>query len=210
MSGQGPFGPELSHAAPARAKPSLLASLAFLDRVSLRTGCLPWTAIGTAALAATTTHQKRKTNEQQARSTVFDHASIVLSYARAEAIADGVLVDCSDLAREAGWKIPVAMTSAVWEDCVHWTPEDSSRKRCLQDEPGRMWDVVWMAMVAARRHVQLCQVKASLDLGRCAMVVYRVPRGGTSIEPECVELKIIIDGGDTGQPVATILETLED
>ncbi|MDA3889714.1 MAG: hypothetical protein PF443_13165 [Allgaiera sp.] len=141
---------------------------------------------------------------------LFNSESIVHSYSRAEAVADGVLVDCSDLAREAGWKIPVALTSAVWQDCVRWTPDDTKRKRCPQDEGGRMWDVLWMSMVAARRHIQLCQANASLDPGRCSMVVYRVPRGGTSIEPECVELKIIIDGGDTGSPVATILEPMED
>lgn len=43
-----------------------------------------------------------------------------------------------------------------------------------------------------------------------AMVVFCVPRSGTTIESECVELKIIIDGGDTGEPVATIIEPRED
>jgi hypothetical protein len=141
---------------------------------------------------------------------IFDQADVISSYTRAEAIADGVLVDASAMAREAGWKIPVALTSAVWQDCVRWAPEDTKRKRCPQDESGRMWDVLWMSIVAARRHIQLCQANASLDPGRCAMVVYRVPRGGATMEPECVELKIIIDGGDAREPVATILEPMED
>lgn len=42
------------------------------------------------------------------------------------------------------------------------------------------------------------------------MVVFCVPRNGATIEPECVELKIIIDGGDTGEPVATVIEPRED
>ena len=39
-------------------------------------------------------------------------------YTRAQAIADGVLVDVSDTARDAGFRVPVALTSAVWADCL--------------------------------------------------------------------------------------------
>jgi len=35
---------------------------------------------------------------------------------RADAIADGFLVDVSDMAKEAGFKWPVAVTRAVWDD----------------------------------------------------------------------------------------------
>ena len=37
-------------------------------------------------------------------------------YTRAQAIEDGVLVDVSESAREAGFKFPVAVTRTVW-DC---------------------------------------------------------------------------------------------
>ena len=35
---------------------------------------------------------------------------------RAQAIEDGVLVDVSDIAKEAGFRYPVALTSALWAD----------------------------------------------------------------------------------------------
>src|SRR5205807_3262267 len=37
---------------------------------------------------------------------------------RADALADGTLVDVSEVAREAGIRYPVALTRAVWEACV--------------------------------------------------------------------------------------------
>lgn len=42
---------------------------------------------------------------------------VIYSYTRAEAIADHVLIDVSETAWEAGFKWPVALTHAVWEDC---------------------------------------------------------------------------------------------
>ena len=39
-------------------------------------------------------------------------------YTRAQAIEDGILVDVSDTAREAGFKIPVAVTRSVWNRLV--------------------------------------------------------------------------------------------
>ena len=44
--------------------------------------------------------------------------NVIYAYTRAQAIADGVLVDVSKLAREAGFKIPVAVTAGVWAECV--------------------------------------------------------------------------------------------
>jgi len=38
---------------------------------------------------------------------------IIFSYTRAQAIEDGVLVDVSELAREASFRYPVAVTQGV-------------------------------------------------------------------------------------------------
>lgn len=140
----------------------------------------------------------------------FDGAPMVYSYTRSQAIEDGVLIDAGPMAREAGWKIPVALTAAVWADCVAWSVEDTGRKMCSQDEAGRLWDVLWMAKVAARSHIARCRNEPDADPSHCAMVVYRIPRTGCRVDPELVELKIVIDGGDDGQPVATILQPMED
>jgi Family of unknown function (DUF6573) len=53
---------------------------------------------------------------------MFDGAETVHLYTRADAIADGVLIDVSAVAREAGIRYPVALTRAVWERCVTVAP----------------------------------------------------------------------------------------
>lgn len=73
---------------------------------------------------------------------------VIHSYTRAQAIEDGYLVDVTETAREAGFVWPVAMTRAVWEDCVEWCEEDSKRQT-HQDLSGRMscgW-LIWRLSV---------------------------------------------------------------
>ena len=72
---------------------------------------------------------------------------IISLYTRADAIADGFLVDVSDMAKQAGFKWPVAATRAVWDDIVTPTPRDEQQG---QSEKGRLWDVLWMARLAAK------------------------------------------------------------
>jgi len=70
----------------------------------------------------------------------------IYAYTRKDALADGVQIDVSEVAREAGLKFPVYLTRAVWESFVS-VPDGV---RC-QDEKGRLWDIVWMLRCAARR-----------------------------------------------------------
>ena len=46
----------------------------------------------------------------------------IYRYSRAQAVEDGVLVDVSKIAREAGITFPVAVTCAVWEQCIAVPP----------------------------------------------------------------------------------------
>src|SRR5262249_26194302 len=47
--------------------------------------------------------------------TMFENADLIHRYTRAEAIRDGVLIDVSAVARQAGIRYPVALTRAAWE-----------------------------------------------------------------------------------------------
>ncbi|CAG9228461.1 hypothetical protein KDX16_23665 [Burkholderia vietnamiensis] len=120
----------------------------------------------------------------------------ISSYSRAQAVADGVLIDVSALAREAGFCVPVAVTSAVWADCVAWTGADSGR-----GESGRLWDVLWMAALAAKR---------ARGAQRIPFELHRVPRGGPGERPRRVVLNLHIGPGDNAEPVITILMPDED
>src|SRR5205823_9766242 len=81
--------------------------------------------------------------EEQA---VFENADLIHRYSRGDALRDGVLVDVSATAREAGIRFPVALTRAVLERCVTIPPGV-----LCQDEAGRLWDVCWMLACAIRR-----------------------------------------------------------
>ena len=132
---------------------------------------------------------------------IFGEAlNYIHGYSRAQALADGVLVDVSEVAKEAGFRVPVALTVAVWEQCVAWSERDSARQT-PQDESGRLWDVLWMAYIAARRASGSCRVPYQLHV---------VPRGGKATRSRLVTLHMHIGPGDDGEAVITIMQPHED
>ncbi|MCG7890135.1 MAG: hypothetical protein JAZ17_27700 [Candidatus Thiodiazotropha endolucinida] len=140
-------------------------------------------------------------NTSNEPSTESYFGKVISTYTRAQAIEDGVLIDAGAMASEAGFKWPVALTTAAWADCVAWTEEDS-RQQVYQDETGRLWDVIYMASHA---------IRTSKDSGdRLLFQLYRVPRDGKSLEAELVTLRLIVGPGDAGEPVVTILQQHED
>ena len=62
---------------------------------------------------------------------------VIHSYTRAQAIEDGMLIDVSEMAKEAGFRMSVAVTARVWAQCI-----EVPAKVQAQDEMGRLWDVV--------------------------------------------------------------------
>jgi hypothetical protein len=72
---------------------------------------------------------------------MFEDFDLIHRYTRAQAIEDGVLIDVTQTAREAGFKYPVALTAAAWAKCVAVPPGV-----VCQDEAGRLWDVLWSAI----------------------------------------------------------------
>jgi hypothetical protein len=129
---------------------------------------------------------------------LWDDADVISRYTRQQAIDDGVLVDVGPVAREAGLRFPVAMTRSAWEDCVAWSDADS-RRQTYQDESGRLWDVLTMLRLAARRGGQVIHY-----------TLLRVPRGGRGQKARITTLKAVIGPGDTPEPVITIMLPGED
>jgi hypothetical protein len=110
---------------------------------------------------------------------------------RAQAIEDGVLVDVTATAREAGFRWPVALTAGVWALIEDIPP----RFRGVQDIQGRLWDVLWMARCAARRGSgRETSYRLTLHHGRRTRAT----------------LKLVSGPGDEGEPVITIMLPGED
>src|SRR6185369_14924262 len=88
------------------------------------------------------------------------------SYSRAQAIAEGLLVDLTTatdekgqpLCLQAGFKVPVAITRTAWAQTVEaggsWRPGADGEILELkggQSLTGRLWDLLWMLRAASRQ-----------------------------------------------------------
>src|SRR6478672_4079003 len=122
-----------------------------------------------------------------------DDDEVISRYTRAQAIADGVLVDVTATAREAGIKHPTAVTRAVYEQYIR-VPEGVS----CQDEAGRLWDLLWMLRLAVARSPS----------GDCLLYTVLIRNDNTAPRP--VQLKALCHPGDDAEPVITILLPAED
>ena len=71
---------------------------------------------------------------------------VIYAYTRKQALADGVQVEVSKTAQEAGIKFPMFLTRTVFDAYVAVPPDVSA-----QDEAGRLWDIVWMTRFAILR-----------------------------------------------------------
>lgn len=132
---------------------------------------------------------------------LFSAEDLIHAYSRAEAIEDGILVDVGSVAKEAGFLYPVAMTRAAWQDLVAWDDENQG----LQDESGRLWDVLWMARDAVRR-AKACGQRTD----RLAASVFRVPNKKQATRARPAEFVVQVGPGDNAEPVITILLPGED
>ena len=126
---------------------------------------------------------------------------VLFAYTRAQAIEDGLLVDVTETAREAGFRIPVALSRSVWERLVA-LPEGYLG---FQDEAGRLWDVLWMARHYALRasnsdRVRMCVLVR--DIRKDLRDSNRPPRRHFPI--------VAIGAGDDRSPVITVMWPEDD
>jgi hypothetical protein len=133
------------------------------------------------------------TTPQDPQREFFD--PVIITYTRKQALADGVQVDASQLAAEAGFKIPVFLTAAVYEQFVK-VPEGVT----CQDETGRLWDILWMLRYAIR--------KARSDARRLRVELY--VRNSDKKPAGLVFLAAEVGAVDIDDPAAAITVMLPD
>jgi hypothetical protein len=126
---------------------------------------------------------------------MFEESDLVHRYTRAQAVEDGVLIDVSTVASEAGITYPVALTRAAWERCVAVPPGVE-----CQDEVGRLWDVLWLLRLAIGQSGGGPKVRFGVH-------VRNDNREGT---PPLVRLKAVCGPGGQGEPVVTVMGPEED
>lgn len=123
--------------------------------------------------------------------------NIIHTYTRDEALADGVLVDASTLAREAGFRWPVALTTAAWADLVAWPDTEPA----TQDETGRLWDVLVVARATIGAHGRSAETIIPSH-------VLRVAPGAQT--PTRADFKIALSVDAAGAPCLTVMLPTED
>lgn len=138
---------------------------------------------------------------------------VVYAYTRADAMADGVLVDVGAATDEAGKKVlsmfkwPVAMSRAAYEATVcdggTWVPDGNGDEELIlptgQSPTGRLWDVGCLLLNAIRTSEDGDMVEFS--------VLVDVNGDGKHKQ---VDLYSVCGPGDHGEPVVTIMLQGED
>jgi len=127
-------------------------------------------------------------------SDLFADADLVFIYTRAEAIADGILIDVSEMAGQAGFRYPVALTAALWSD-IHAISEEYVG---FEDVPGRLWDVLFTARMAAQQ---------STERDSSSFMYSLVLHTGGNEE---YTVKLVCGPGDNLEPVITLMQPNED
>lgn len=120
---------------------------------------------------------------------------IIYSYTRKQALEDGVLIDVTETAKEAGFVIPVAVTNGLYAEYIE---PSESLKNLGQTTNGRLWDVLFML------HLKIH------NCPKANTVIYTVAFEKENRMTDEINLKAVIDGGDDGNPVLTIMKENED
>lgn len=146
---------------------------------------------------------------------MFEPSDLIHSYTRAQAIEDGVLVDVSDVAKEAGFKLPVAITHAAWARYVEVPAGLEMRGQSVE---GRLWDVLFMLHVAIhRQHGDTTEILFQLHVALPDAGDWwpnethpETGSGLTRSTHRLVTLKAVCGPGDDPAPVVTIMLPNED
>ncbi len=123
---------------------------------------------------------------------------VIDTYTRAEAIRDGVLIDVTATAKEAGIVLPTVVTSHVWGRCVEVPPNLKGQ----QDEAGRLWDVLYLAASSLRAAVRAGKTGDRLKFN----VDVRETEGYVRV----AHLVAAVGPGDSGEPVLTVMFPEDD
>lgn len=119
---------------------------------------------------------------------------LISAYTRADALFDGQLIDMSTLAREAGFRWPVAVTAALWDGYIKPPAHLDG-----QSWEGRAWDVLSVLRLTIRRAGDTSELRFA--------VLFKLDENKPL---ERVILTSHCGPGDDMEPVITIMLPCED
>ena len=120
----------------------------------------------------------------------MDDFELIYAYTRAQAIADGVLIDVTAQAREVGFKLHTVVTDSLFHNYI--VPPQGLEGEG-QSVEGRLHDVLWMVLVAARKQSEGAYVETD--------VLFLMASG----RQEKVKVVAVVGPGDEGEAVLTIM-----
>lgn len=124
---------------------------------------------------------------------------VIYAYTRAQAIEDGILVDVTETAKEAGIRFPTAITRALWNGYIEPAELLKDQGQSVQ---GRLWDVLFLFTLAAKTSPK-----------GCSELFYKVNflmDHGNSCKLETVTIKALCGPGDDSAPCITLMLENED
>jgi len=118
--------------------------------------------------------------------------NVIYSYTRAQALADGVLIDVTGQAKTLGFRVPVAVTDHLYNGYVAFVPPGLESQG--QSTAGRLHDLLMLAIIAAR-------ISKGMD-----RVTFKVDFLMNPNRKETIEVIAHIGPGDDGViPVLTLM-----
>lgn len=120
--------------------------------------------------------------------------TVIHSYTRSRAIADGVLIDITSVAQDSGIRYPTAITENLHRSYIE---PPINTVDLGQSEEGRLWDVLSVMRAYASRAVG-DRITFPVDF-----VVGRTSTGAPVMKTATVHA--MVHPGDAGEPVITIM-----
>ena len=122
--------------------------------------------------------------------------NVIYSYTRAQAIADGVLIDVTDAARAVGFKVHTAVSEHLYHGYVE-PPAGLTGEG--QSTTGRLHDLLFLVLCSAK--------KSHPSADRATVRIAFLMEPGRT---ETVDVIAHIGPGDQGEPVLTLMLPEDD
>ena len=123
----------------------------------------------------------------------------IYSYSRAQAIADGVLVDVTGTARQVGFRYPVAITAALYERLLpsqHEIGQEFARPEEGRD--ARLWKLLWLVVL----HIRF--MERDTDRIQFQVTLQEIEPKTGALQEVDLRLWAVCGPGDQGEPVVTV------